>query len=101
MSPDNTDLDHRLTKLELLNDHIENHITEEKQFRQKLDDKLDDIALKIESLKFYEKTIEKMESQVATHDKKIDKLYVYIKIMAGLFVLASGGSAGLIKLLIP
>lgn len=102
MSSVNLELEHRLTKLELLQSNIESYVQDDRSFHEKLESKLDDISVKIEGLRFYEKTIEKMEKQVIEHEKKLDKLYTYFKIMAALFFLASGGSvASLFKFFVP
>lgn len=101
MSSLNPELEHRLTKLELLQQNIESIHNEDRIFQQKLDSKLDDISIKIENLRFYEKTIEKMEKQVTDHEKKINNLFIYLKIMAGLIVVASGGSATILKVFLP
>lgn len=101
MSSLNPELEHRLTKIEQIQHNIESHYNEDRLFQEKLESKLDDISIKIEGLKFYEKTIEKMEKQVLDHEKKIDKLFIYLKIMSGMIVLASGGSATLFKIFAP
>lgn len=101
MSPVNPELEHRLTRLEALQTNIETYVVDDRQFHHKLDEKLDQISLKIEGLRFYEKTIEKMEKQVTDHEKKIDKLFVYLKIMAILVLVGTGGSATLLKIFVP
>lgn len=106
MPPESTELEHRLTKLELLQQNIEHWLQDDRDFREifrdKIDKKLDDISIKIEGLRFYEKTIEKMEKQVSDHDKKIEKLSTYLKIMAGLFFLSGGSvAASLFKIFTP
>lgn len=102
MSPSETqELEHRLIKLELLQQHIEGYIKSIELFHQKIEDKMDHITSQINSMSLHEKSISKMEEQVIEHDKKIDKLYTYMKILAFILIGISGGTAGLMKVFVP